>query len=345
MSNWRQILGRCEPLKAAYHGARAAGFRVLLAISPALLARVRYWLARRRWPDFVNPATLDEKLLWLNLYWRHPLKAECGDKYTMRGYVERQGLEHLLPRLHAVYDAVEEINFDTLPIPCVLKCSHGCKCNVFCRSAETLDVAAARRDLRRWMRTDFSRLLGELHYADMRPRIICEEFLDDGSGQLPSDYKVYCFGGKPYCILCCTERQPNGKAQFGFFDLDWHPLSFMRIESPVVCKVPRPKALPEMIEAAAALATPFPFVRVDFYCIGDRAVLGELTFTPDACIDTDLTDEAQRTLGNLLLLPAPLLAAEAVPRRCWRQHSRGDRVGSVAGGQAAENRKHVGQVK
>lgn len=306
MANWRQILGHCGPLKAVYHGARAGAFRALLAISTALLARARYRLAWGRWPDFRNPTTFDEKLLWLNLYWRHPLKTECGDKYTMRQYVEQHGLGHLLPKLHAVYGAVDEIDFDALPFPCVLKCSHGCKCNVFCRSRETLDVKAARRDLRRWMRTDFSRILGELHYGAMQPRILCEEFLDDGTGQLPLDYKVYCFGGKPYCVLCCTEREPNGKATFRFFDLEWKPLSLYRVESAAVRKIPRPITLPDMLAAAATLAAPFPFVRVDFYSIGDRPVLGELTFTPDGCIDRDLTDEAQQTLGSLLMLPAPM---------------------------------------
>ena len=304
MATVRTILSQCRPLKAAYHGTRAAAFRLLLAISPVLLARVRYRLAWGRWPDFADPTTFDEKLLWLNLYWRHPLKTLCGDKYTMREYVQQQGLGELLPRLYGVYDSVDVIDFDALPKPCVLKCSHGCKCNVFCRLGETLDVAAARRDLRRWMRTDYSRLLGELHYAGMTPRILCEEFLDDGSGGLPTDYKLYCFNGRVACTLACTERVPNGKAQFSFFDRAWCYLAYYKTGDTRVRHVSRPDSYIGMLTVAERLSQPFPFVRMDFYSIRGRLVLGEMTFTPDACIDNTYTDEAQQIFGRLLTLPA-----------------------------------------
>ena len=303
----RTILSQCRPLKAAYHGTRAATFRLLLAISPVLLARVRYRLAWGRWPDFAKPTTFDEKLLWLNLYWRHPLKTTCGDKYTLREYVQQQGLGELLPRLYGVYETVEAIDFDALPKPCVLKCSHGCKCNVFWRAGETLDVAAARRDLRRWMRTDYSRLLGELHYAGMTPRILCEEFLDDGSGGLPTDYKLYCFNGRVHCTLVCSGRAVNAKARFDFFDRAWGYLPYDQTSSAAPQQVSLPKSYAEMVAAAESLSQPFPFVRMDFYDIRGQPVLGEMTFTPCGCIERDLTPEAQRTLGRLLTLPPKYL--------------------------------------
>jgi len=305
MATVRTILSQCRPLKAAYHGTRAAAFRLLLAISPVLLARVRYRLAWGRWPDFADPTTFDEKLLWLNLYWRHPLKTLCGDKYTMREYVQQQGLGELLPRLYGVYDSVDVIDFDALPKPCVLKCSHGCKCNVFCRLGETLDVAAARRDLRRWMRTDYSRLLGELHYAGMTPRILCEEFLDDGSGGLPTDYKLFCFDGKVYCTMTATERNPNGIARLAFYDLDWkRKLPYCRFELATEKEIPAPSAYAEMVDCAERLAQPFPFVRVDFYSIQRNPRLGEMTFTPGGCVSADyMTPLAQTELGVQLRLP------------------------------------------
>jgi hypothetical protein len=300
----RPLLARCQPLKTVYHWTRARWFQALLVISPVLLARVRYRIAWGRWPDLANPGTFDEKLLWLNLYWRHPLKTECGDKYTLRGYVERLGLGHLLPRLHGVYESVAEIDFGALPYPCVLKCSHGCKCNVFYRTPETLDLAVARRDLARWMRTDYSRLLGELHYAGMTPRILCEEFLDDGTGELPTDYKLYCFGGKVHCVLVCRGRTANDRARVEFYDQDCeNVLPYDRSSRPASLPAGPPAAYAEMRQAAETLSQPFPFVRVDFYSIRGRAVLGEMTFTPAACIRPSHTELAERVLGDLTLLP------------------------------------------
>ncbi|MCS7338618.1 MAG: glycosyl transferase [Verrucomicrobiae bacterium] len=303
MRRVRSLLAQCTPLKSTWHGARFAFFRVLLGISPVLLSQVRFRLAWKRWPDFRRPKTFDEKLLWLNLYWRHPLKPVCGDKYTLRGYVEGQGLGHLLPYLYGVYESVEEIDFRALPESGVLKCSHGCKCNIFWRQKINLDVNAARRDLARWMRTDYSRFFGELHYAEMKPRIICEELLNDGRGELPVDYKLYCFNGSVKCTLVCVGRQPNGKGKVYFYDNDWHYLRYIKHEGPPVYNIEPPSSYTAMIVAAEKLARPFPFVRVDFYDIGGRPVLGEMTFTDSACINAGLTEEAQYELGANLALP------------------------------------------
>ena len=49
------------------------------------------------------------------LYWRHPLKSRCADKYDVRSYVEENGLGHLLIDLLGVYDSGREIDFGALP--------------------------------------------------------------------------------------------------------------------------------------------------------------------------------------------------------------------------------------
>jgi hypothetical protein len=165
------------------------------------------------------------------------------------------------------------------------------------------------------MATDYSRIYGEAHYAQMTPRILCEEFIDDGTGPLPTDYKIYCFNGHPAWVLICFDRIPNGKPSLAFADLQWNPVAFYRDDPPGGRKVPRPDSLPEMLAACEKLAAPFPFVRVDFYSIHGRAILGEMTFTPDACIDPAYTDEAQAKMGNLLTLPAPYASTLEQARR------------------------------
>jgi hypothetical protein len=63
-----------------------------------------------------------------------------------------------------------------------------------------------------------------------------------------------------------------------------------------------------MIRSAEKLSEPFPFVRVDFYDLKGRLVLGEMTFTPSACIDTDYTERAEEVLGSLIELPPVFLS-------------------------------------
>jgi hypothetical protein len=296
-------------LKTSYHALAGAYRSALYAASPVLLARMRYLSAWHRLPNLDKPQFFDEKLLWLMLYWHHPLKTQCADKYLMRAYAEEHGFEHALPRLFGVYQNSNEIELAALPDRFVLKCTHGCKCNIFCTNKKHLDMAGARRTLDSWMKVDFSKLLGEVHYAGMKPRIICEEFLEDGSGELPSDYKVYSFQGKAHCTMVCSQRSMNGTANYDFYDRAWqHKLPYSRSSLSAGRKLAKPAAYEDIIATAERLSKPFPFVRMDFYSIKGWAVLGEMTFTPSACLDTDYTDLAEKHMGELIQLPEKLVA-------------------------------------
>jgi hypothetical protein len=259
---------------------------------------------RGRWPDLLCPQSFDEKLIWLNLFWRHPMKAKCGDKYTMRSYVKKHGLEHILPQLLGVYEHSSEIDFGSLPQRFVLKCTHGCGFNIVRKEKEGLDVQETKRMLNAWLKINFSKVYGELHYEAMKPRIICESFLDDMNSDMPNDYKVFCFSGKAHCTMACTERLLNGHAKYDFYDIEWkNKLPYCKTNLLAKSNIPKPAAYEEIISAAEKLSKPFPFVRMDFYSIKGKAVLGEMTFTPAGCIDIDLTDIAQYVLGQLIRLP------------------------------------------
>lgn len=284
------------------------GFRgFLYRVSPEWLARVRYRGTYGRWPDLDNPQSFDEKLLWLMLYWRHPLKSRCADKYGLRSYVAEHNLAHLLPDLLGVYERPEQIDFDAFPDQFALKCTHGWGYNIICRDKDMFDRDEARRRLNTWLRIDVRKLSGEVHYATAQPRIIAEGFLSDGTGNLPSDYKIYCFDGKAHCTMACTDRA-SGQPKFDFYNRSWKmKLAYSRSSLLADRSIPKPTGYDEMLVASETLAKPFPFVRMDFYDIEGRAVLGEMTFTPHACIDSGYTDLAQRELGSLLELPAKLL--------------------------------------
>lgn len=295
---------KSKAIKNNYRRICARTIAAQVSFSPALFVKRRYKAMRGKWPNLKNPQSFDEKLLWLNLYWRHPLKTLCGDKYTMRSYVKEHGLENIQPSLLRVYEDSAEIDFDSLPQRFVLKCTHGCGFNIICKEKKDLDLKETKRKLDAWMKVDFSKRYGELHYAAMKPRIICESFLDDLSSDLPNDYKIFCFGGKPHCTMACTQRILNGPAKYDIYDLDWKTkLPYSKTSLLANRNIPKPKAYEEMITAAEVLSKPFPFVRMDFYSISGKAVIGEMTFTPDGCIDVNLTDLAQRKLGELIKLP------------------------------------------
>lgn len=308
MMFFKKIIKRTGAVSLYYtflHKYEALYQASLIRFSPVLFVKYRYKKIYGKSIRLRNPETFDEKLLWLLLYWRHPLKTECGDKYTMRLYLEQKGWGHLLPELLGVYESSNDIDYDTLPHKFVLKCTHGCGYNIICTNKDEFDKYDAKTKLDKWMKIDYSKVAGEIHYNSMRHRIICEQFLDDLACDLPVDYKVYCFDGKVHCTLSVHERKLDvHHALFDFYDREWKTkLSYSRSSLLADRKIPKPVAYDEMLEAAENLSKPFPFVRMDFYAIKGKAILGEMTFTPSGCIDKGYTDLGQTTLGNLLKLP------------------------------------------
>ena len=137
----------------------------------------------------------------------------------------------------------------------------------------------------------------------MEPRILCEEYIETEAGFLPNDYKIYCNNGVPRVILVCTER--NAHVKYDYADTEWNMLdlgsdSFMTGSLP-----PRPSCLDSMLEYARILSEPFPFVRLDFYDFSGKPVLGEMTFTPGACMATCYKESGLAYLGGLIRLPEP----------------------------------------
>lgn len=304
----KNILKKSNLVMSCYEGISSQFRAFLYTLSPTLLVMYFYLKQRGMLPDLKKPESFDEKLLWLILYWRHPLKSQCADKYAMRSFVEKNGMGHILPPIIGVYNDSSEINFDSLPERFVLKCTHGCGFNILCRSKHDLDWDEAKRKLNSWMKVDLSKVCGNIHYASIKPRIVCEHFLEDSSGDIPNDYKVFCFAGKAHCIMACTERGSDERTKFDFYDLGWkEKLPYSKTSLLANRNIPKPAAYEEMIKSAEILSRPFPFVRMDFYSINGKAILGEMTFTPNGGVDTYLTERAQQELGEMIELPEKIL--------------------------------------
>ncbi|MFO7571619.1 MAG: ATP-grasp fold amidoligase family protein, partial [Gaiellaceae bacterium] len=60
----------------------------------------------------------------------------------------------------------------------------------------------------------------------------------------------------------------------------------------------RPANLPEMVELAERLAAPLDFLRVDFFVVGSRVVVGELTSYPGAGASLVDPEEFDLELGS-----------------------------------------------
>lgn len=252
-----------------------------------------------------NPTTLNEKLQWLKFNYRFPLQSIVSDKLLVRDYVaEKIGAEYLIPLLGS-WENYDDIDFDKLPEQFVLKCNHDSGGLVVCTDKSKLNHKEAKRKLEKSLKSNFFYIGREYQYRNIKPRIICEQFISD-NGKVPMDYKIYCFNGKPDVILVCRDRFSNNshRASYLYFDQDWEfqPLN-KGDENLVDVDILKPKNLDEMIEIARELSKNFFFARIDLYNIGGQIYFGEITLSPNSGFDPDIKYETDLMFGEKLKIP------------------------------------------
>ena len=232
-----------------------------------------------KFPDLENPLTFGEKIQYIKLYGNLERYSNYVCKYNVRKYIENQIGKKYLINLLGVYNNVEEINFNELPEKFVLKCTHGSGYNIIVKDKTKLNIKDAKRKLRFWMKENFYNLGKESQYKDLKPLIICEEYMQDDSGEL-RDYRFFCFNGKCEFIQVDNLRQSN--LGMDFYDTQWNPLELEFSAKRANILLPKPLHLEKMICFAEKLAKDIdiPFIRVDFYYTNEHIYFGELTFTP-----------------------------------------------------------------
>ncbi len=290
-----------QDAKNAYHAVWYSIFGLINSSSPELATKLLHFKNTGKWIDLENPRDFNEKLQWLKLNEDASLKAICADKYELYEYVRQNYTESILNKLVAVYETPDEIDWDSLPDKCAIKCTHGCGYNIVTKNKSELDVREVRKTLDGWLKEDYWKRSLELHYRLITPRIIVEEYIETEQGDLPLDYKIYCFNGVPKLVLVCSERE--SKVKLDFFDLDWNRLNIGHKSDESNKVVRKPSCFDEMILHAEALAKPFTFVRADFYDKDGVPVFGELTFTPAANMAKYYNAYGLVYLGGLLNLP------------------------------------------
>lgn len=272
-------------------------FEILTKISPKLGAVVLYIYRTKEIPNLKNPKNFNEKMTKLKLsYANNKTVSKCSDKYEAREYVKSKGLENILNELYFVCDKVEDIDFNKLPNQFALKCTHGCAYNVICGDKKNLNIEETKRKLNSYLNEKYGLATQELHYLNIKPRIICEKYLCDESGKMPIDYKIYCFNGEAKCILVCSER--DKKLKLSYYDLKWNRKNYEKKNWSSTKEFNKPKELEKMIAYAEKLADAFEFVRVDFYNKDGKIIFGELTFTPACCCAPYYSKEGNIELGS-----------------------------------------------
>ena len=248
-----------------------------------------------------NPQTYNEKIQWLKLYDRNPKYTTMVDKAEAKKYVAGIiGEEYIIPTI-AVYDSVEEIDFDKLPSQFVLKVTHDSGGIVICKDKSKLDIPSTLALLNKSLKTNYYWKNREWPYKNVKPRIIAEQYMEDESGWQLKDYKIFCFNGEPKFIEVDYDRYIGHK--LNVYDLNWNFIDFyMTSPNDKNVRIEKPAKLDEMLDIAKKLSVGLKFVRVDLYSINENIYFGELTHYPGSGFIDFHPKEYDNKLGGMLSL-------------------------------------------
>lgn len=265
-------------------GNQKIRFRILQCFSwipDRYMLRLQYKLKLNRWPDFKHPKRFTEKLQLYKMKYRNPVLHQCVDKYEVREYLQKRGMENILIGLIGVYDDAHEIDFKTLPERFVIKTTDGGGGNNVwvCKNKLEIDWNVVVKKVNSWRNIKNVNPGREWAYTGIKKsRIVVEEFLENGECPLV-DYKFFCFNGTPVYIYVVTDRKPGEYAYLGIYDIDFKKLPVYRCDERRAEQVEaKPKNYEQMLDIASKLSAGFPHVRVDLYNINGKIYFGELTF-------------------------------------------------------------------
>ncbi len=236
-------------------------------------------------PDYENPRTLNDKIGYLlnNYFQKSPITKCIGTKYFAKKYISDIVGEEHVAKLLGVWDNPEEIEWDKLPNQFVLKGVRGHFGNqvVFIKNKNEINIPEITKKLK-----EFCEFIGICDMEIKKKRIIAEEYLEQANSTNGIiDYKFFYSYGNPIMMLCYNYNKAgtcdhNDKEASCYSLPMWEELP-ISLNNRKQGSAPKPKHFAKMMELAAKLSKPFPLIRVDFYEVGDRVIVGELT--EDAC--------------------------------------------------------------
>lgn len=207
----------------------------------------------------------------------------AGGKFHVYDLVRSHGID--VPEQFGRWHEPADIPWDELPDAVVIKSAFG---------AASRGVLPLRRVDGGWqVSTHDATVTSEQLTADLaalaakrkvRPPFGAEEFLDDGSGTVPVDIKVYTFYGEaPVARLRrVVEHRPGGAGAHRVVDRNGIDLVDTYRGKPTDPTIPLPGALADLFNVAARVSIVIraPFSRIDLYDIRGRIVFGEVTPRP-----------------------------------------------------------------
>lgn len=270
-----------------------------------IFLKIKWRISDMQYPlNLDEPKTFCEKLQWLKLHDRKPIYTTMVDKIEAKKYVASIiGEEYIISTI-AIWNSVDEIDWDVLPNKFVMKCSHDSGGLVICKDKSKLDKSEAYHKMKKGLKRRYFWQNREWPYKDVTPKIIVEQYMEDNKTGELRDYKFFCFSGEPKFCQVISGR--NTAMSIDFFDEEWNHQNFHEPSFYPFSKttIERPTSYGLMWKLAAKLSKNHPFLRVDFYELDDKVYFGELTFFPTSGMGGFEPIEWDYKFGEWIILPS-----------------------------------------
>lgn len=279
-------------------------FRKLSRLIPdRIYLQIVYFKHFRRFINFNNPKTFNEKIQWLKLNYRNEEYTKLVDKYRVKKYITKLiGEEYVIPTL-GVWNNVDDIDFKSLPEKFVLKCNNDSGGIVICKNKKDFDEAKAKSFLKERLKNNGYWYGREWPYKNVKPCIIAEKYMEDSISKDIKDYKFFCFNGSMEFFDIDIDRFIEHRANY--YDRNGNFLPFGKTYCPpdYTKKIEMPKNLDKMIELAETISHNTVLSRIDFYEIDGQVYFGEITFYPGSGFSPFTDEKWDYKLGDMIDLP------------------------------------------
>ncbi len=253
-------------------------------------------------PDFKNPKTYCEKLQWIkfNYIFENKSIGIKSDKYLVRFFLIKSGLEDILIPLYGVWKNFNDIDWDSMPKSFVLKINNGSGENYrwIIKDKKKVDFKKLEKEISLIMDTKYgyNYFRGEFQYSMTEKLIIAEEFLQEDGGL--TDYKFYCFNGE----IEFFSVENKEKERRSYFNRDWskNSVAFYNDVPQPDQPYKKPKNFNRMLSITRKLSRGYPHIRIDLYNINGKIYFGEMTFTPENGLTQWKPRELDRVYGDLM---------------------------------------------
>jgi hypothetical protein len=223
-------------------------------------------------PNLDEPRLFSEWVQWRKLKDRDLSLAVLTDKLAAKALAtDVLGAEFVIPTL---WHGNQLPATPPWPMPFIVKANHGCQQFVVVRC--DADWRHARRKAPNWLRSAYGKWLDEWHYGRARRTLLVEPFVGPAAG-LPTDYKVFVFGGVARFIQVHVGRGEDHR--WVQYDRQWRRVSDGSDD------LAAPSKLGEMLRAAEEMAGCRDHLRVDFYEVNGRLWFGETCLFPGSGLD------------------------------------------------------------